>query len=281
MITSIIFSKDRALQLDLTLKSVKQNFPLCGNIEVIYKCSSDDHNNSYEKLKIEHPDVGFRNQKHDSLIWIIVKTIDDHTGDYFCFLTDDDIFYRKSNTTKSDLINLLGGPACISLRMGVNITHRDFGNGLEPDTKPDIFKYGNNHIVWNRMTVPAGGYWNYPLSVDGHIFKQDLILKILYTMNKWPESSTIFTPNKFEQMLQRFFFDISSTMASEIYSCVVNSPNNRVQNEFDNKHGEKFFCDAESLNFVFNQGKRIDLNKLEFGQICCPHQEINLSKGWI
>lgn len=280
MITSIIFSKDRALQLDLTLESIKQNFPICNKIKVIYKTSGHSHNISYRKLRNTHSDVYFDDQGDGELLLTIISAIKNENND-ICFFTDDNIFYRKSKSTEADISNLLNDNCCVSLRLGVNITHRDFGNGLEPDAKPQLFKDGANHIVWNRMSVPAGGYWNYPLSVDGHIFKISAIKSILHTIAFWPEAAMIITPNKFEQILQRFFFEIPATMASEVYSCVINSPNNRVQDEILNKHGEKFFCDADTLNFLFSEGKRLNLDKIDFGQICSPHQELDIIKALI
>lgn len=279
MITSIIFSKDRALQLDLTIQSIQENFPICKDIKVIYKTSSHDHDMSYRKLRNTHSDVQFANQEDGELLPPIIDIIKKSCNNDICFFTDDNIFYRKSKSTEADISNLLNDNCCVSLRLGVNITHRDFGNGLEPDAKPQLFKDGSNHIVWNRMSVPAGGYWNYPLSVDGHIFKRSVISNILHTIAFWPEAAMIITPNKFEQILQRFFFEVTATMASEVYSCVVNSPNNRVQNEIQNKHGEKFFCDADTLNYLFAKGKRLDLDKIDFGQICSPHQELDIIKA--
>ena len=105
MITSIIFSKDRALQLDLTLKTIKQNFKLSDDIIAIYKTSEQQHEESYEALKGEHPDVTFRKQS-SSLFLDIMDTINSVRSDYVCFFTDDNIVYRKIDITKDDINNL-------------------------------------------------------------------------------------------------------------------------------------------------------------------------------
>ena len=65
MITSIVFSKDRPLQLDLCLNSIKQNLFTDNNIIVLYKTSTDDYQTHYNTLKEEHEGVDFVNQGYN------------------------------------------------------------------------------------------------------------------------------------------------------------------------------------------------------------------------
>lgn len=278
MITSIIFSKDRPLQLDLTLKSIKENFKLSNLKIVIYK-ASPGFEASYDQLQIEHPKVVFIKQSG----YLIDSILSERAsfGSHICFFTDDDIFYRKSLTTEQELV-LVTQTACLSLRLGINTTKRDYGDGILRDDKLplDITSSATKKFLfWNRLSLPPGGYWAYPLSVDGHVFDSAKILAILDTMKNWPETySTIQTPNKFEAMLQRFFFEIPITMMCEKYSCVVNSPNNRVQSEYENSNGLQFSYSPKVLNDLYMEGKRICLDNLVF-QVICPHQEIEILKG--
>jgi len=129
----------------------------------------------------------------------------------------------------------------------------------------------------------VGGYWAYPLSVDGHIFERSTLelyceeLEVLdkyNTKNPWQQ-----TPNEFEGKLQRFFFDLPPLMAAPRESCVVNSPNNRVQETIQNRNGDTYSYSSEELRKYFKQGKRLSLSKVPFGKIACPHQEIDILKG--
>ena len=70
-------------------------------------------------------------------------------------------------------------------------------------------------------------------------------------------------------------------MASLKTSCVVNSPNNRVQNTIKNRHGDEFSYDAQFLNEKFLGGYRINLDHIDFPEIVCPHQELDILKGLI
>jgi len=266
MLSVIIFSKDRPLQLDLALKSVKKNLPLAKNVQVIFTCS-EEYESSYECLVHEYHSVEFlQESKSYSFYEILRDSITLCTTPYVMFMTDDNIVYAQSRTTELDLGNLFSKDiACISLRLGVNVTHR---NG-HPSSQPKFERFAGWHLVWNRMNTLAQDYFNYPLSVDGHIFKTFTIDKII----KETEPSN---PNRLEQLMQRYFFEIPAVMACELTSCVVNSPNNRVQDTIQNLHGQVYPYDQKNLLNLFNDGVRLSMEELEVPLINCPHQEINI-----
>jgi hypothetical protein len=297
LITSIIFSKDRALQLDLTLKTIKQNFTLCDSVVVIYKTSEQQHQESYENLKTEHPNVSFYEQSH-SLFVDILAVISGATSDYVCFFTDDNIVYNKIDIDKNQLNTLFNlvdpsgepvGCASLSLRLGLNTSKRDMGDGLVNDAIPKLFSLPP-FFVWGFTGVPPGGYWSYPLSVDGHIFKRETMLEFCtelevlnrhYAYTGLPREKWCWkqTPNEFEAKLQRFYFCLPNLMGAMETSCVVNSPNNRVQNQMPNKFGEYFSYTATELNGHYKSGKRLNVDKINFSDIVCPHQEIDILEG--
>lgn len=299
MITSIIFSKDRALQLDLTLKSIKRNFPQSSEQVVIYDCSDGEYEKSYEILKTEHPNVAFNRQTpaNDGGLFLDVFRCIRGAGHapniYTCFFTDDCIVYREVTFTQNEITKLFYVPvkdsmgndvhfSCISLRLGQNTIQRDYGDGvLNPDAVPNVSSVGA-FLAWNRTSIPVGGYWSYALSVDGHIFQKECILEfckelmVLYDTGAFDWQQT---PNEFESKLQRFWFDLPTGMACLPESCVVNSPNNRVQEMAPNAYGTEFSYPQESLNKKFTEGCRINLEGIDFQDIVCPHQEIDIMKG--
>lgn len=281
MLTTIIFSKDRPLQLDLTLKSLIQNWPINNKIEVIYNVSSG-YEVAYKTLEKEYNFVEFTNEEDFDGFQIFLRTsVNFSKNPYLMFLTDDNIFYRKSKTTESDLNDLFSrNITCLSLRLGINITERP-GFIVK---QPKFTRVGWNHLTFNRMEILATDYWNYPLSVDGHIFKKEVIGEILDELEILAHNSDygVYTnPNQLEQYFQRYFFEVPVLIACELYSCVVNSPNNRVQNTIPNKHGDKFPYDQSYLLSLFNEGFRIKLEDLDFSNIVCPHQECNILRNLI
>jgi hypothetical protein len=52
-----------------------------------------------------------------------------------------------------------------------------------------------------------------------------------------------------------------------------------VQAEWENRSGDHYQYKTEFLLNEFNNGKRIDLDRMELDSVRCPHTEINLLKG--
>jgi len=281
MITAIVFSKNRALQLDLTLQSIRKNLPQVEKIFVIYKADAE-YDMSYSLLQADYINVVF--EKQDGYLLDAILKHKASFGKFIAFFTDDNIVYRPCNMTLGhlDCFYEHKQTCCLSLRLGYNAQMRDYGTGtLEPDIMPQ-YEFFRDTFLWNRLSIPPGGYWSYPLSVDGHIFRTKDMITILETMRNWPEMfSSLQTPNKFEAMLQRFFFEIPPMMMCLKYSTVVNSPNNRVQSEYGNASGLTYSYEAKFLNDLFMAGRRIDINALSIKNIVCPHQEIDLLSGII
>ena len=105
MLTSIVFSKDRALQLDLTLRSIKANLGFFDEVVVLYDISSDEHKLAYEKLSKEHENVQFiRQVGHYKNIFVATQTIIKNSkNDYIGMFTDDIIAYRQTTSGRKIL----------------------------------------------------------------------------------------------------------------------------------------------------------------------------------
>ena len=287
MITGIAFSKDRAMQLRLLLESLQKNFIDLGDTHVLYSYSNDRFKNGYEKLKSEFPRVVFHTQSDD--FYSDILDIVSLSNNYVSFFTDDDIIYRPVPTFVHVLDNVFGSSqvSCFSLRLGYNTTIRESEGVSFNDSMPtQVFELevGISEILiaWNRTSLPTGGYWSYPLSVDGHIFKKEKMLGFVNEISCLHKHDCFSgeikqRPNFFESVLQRFYFELPPMMASFTESVLVNSPNNRVQDDFKNVSGSVFSFAQEDLNEKYLEGYIIDLVNIDFSNIKCPHQELNLS----
>ena len=299
MITSIIFSKDRALQLDLTLTSIKCNFPQCRQLLVIYTASKE-HAKSYEILINEHKDVTFYEQTFS--LFLDISNAIDISNDYLCFFTDDCIVYRKVPFEIDKIVRTFDGSffkdqdgkgidfACMSLRLGSNTNQRQSDQNMFYDILPPKDRFAEVDIastetllIWDRTILTPGGYWSYALSVDGHIFEKKVIQPYCHELfmldrhyGQWDQ-----TPNEFESKLQRYWFEAPRIMAAPKTSCVVNSPNNRVNTNTPNRSGDIYTMDAALLLDKYVNGQRIKLENLNFDNIQCPHTEIDLVKGLV
>lgn len=306
MITAIVYSKDRPLQLDLCLNSIAKNFDQASSVIVIYK-ATDIYEESYRTLQSEHPDVIFILQG-GSIFKDTLDVISSTENDFVCFFTDDDIVYQKVPNIRYDILGDEGfisvherGSSgerlvtrekvesqihCFSLRMGLNITKRFHEGHLYEDTPvPSMLqRIDEQNMCWAKTLREYGSYWSYSLSVDGHIFrKKDMELmfdEMWYLNQKYTDWEQ--TPNRIESVMQRFWTDSKPLIASFINSVVVNSPNNRVQDShLSNRFGEAYNYDADTLLEKYLLGRRINIDKLNFGQIECPHTEIDLMRGMV
>lgn len=277
-VSAIVFSKNRALQLDLLLKSIYSNFKECMEVDIIYK-ETEEHKDSYEKLKSEHqmklaaPFVYFHKQGDNNFYQLIYNLVSEARTSHVVFFTDDDIVYRNVNIPDIALESILHTNfSCLSLRLGGNITKRQIGDFMYDEMIPN-FSVSNNILIWDYTECNPCGYFGYPMSVDGHIFCKKKLLDIL---DKMDTRGQLETPNKFEELLVGFATDTGRYMISLSESCVVNSPNNRVQEEYKNRAGDHYsYCEDHLMN-LYLVGTRIDLKSLDFSNVNCPHTEIKI-----
>ena len=251
MINLIIFSKNRAMQLDGLLRSIEQNCDIFDRINILYKATTPDHKKAYNILANKHGSCFFikeENFKKDTESLICYNGF--FSYNHTCFLVDDCIAHRKiKEIEKLYLFKTLKFKDIIfSLRLG-----------LDQKNAPRIMI----QFDWSQEK----GDWNYPLSVDGHIFRTayiDSLIKRIYFIN----------PNKLEAGLQKFKEDAPPFMACFNESMVVSIPVNKVSDTSGCSSGDKYSYSVEYLNKLFLEGKRLDYENMDFSNIRGCHQEI-------
>lgn len=279
MISSVIFSKNRPLQLDLCLKSIEQNFKQCCHKTVIHN-NSDLYEEAQKTLAAEHPSVDFWRQGK-SLFKDVYTAIASSPDEFVCFFTDDIIFHSEFHIRDFDFWN--EEVSVVSLRLGENITERSLGDQRQDDRCRIGFLLESHDLIASPKTSYLyGSYWSYNLSVDGHIFKKDHIMEMmdeLCLLEDYRRGSSQ-TPNQLETALQRFWATSPNIIVCPRRSVVVNSPNNKVQETHDrNMAGERYGISPTDLLDKYILGKRINLDSLNFDNINCPHTEIDILKG--
>lgn len=289
-ISSIIFSKNRPLQLDLCLRSLP-NLDMDYVPTVIYDCD-EEYNEAYETLKQEHEGVEFWKQGK-SLFRDVLNRIVTSNCDWTFFLTDDCIVYQKT-AILSDVVlaEIFKDPlaSSFSLRLGLNTNKRAYLLGDNKIKMIDdplrrfewqvVYRNNRGMVCYDRTQHLYGGYWNYPFSVDGHIYRTKDLLgwvdEVCYIepIKKWKQ-----TPNEFERSLQRFVQELPPFVIMNESSSVVNSPNNRVQDTITNINGHDFAFNAKDLLKMYNTGHRISPEKIDFSEVFCAHMELNILEG--
>lgn len=255
----IIFSKDRAAQLDACLRS----FLACCtddksllNISVLYKASTSEYAEGYDLCKA-NPDfaqIDWRLQRHDLSFKkdLLLIFRGKENVPLTMFLVDDIIFKDAFSFFDPEIVSLLDTQlllAC-SLRLDTGITQ------CYATSSPSPLPSFTKNRVW--QWYGASGDWGYPYSVDGNVYRTNDMLR---KMN----ASEFLNPNQFEAVMN---FTNSSTiglgtpekpsyMICYEQSKLVNIPANRVQDEYKNRVGN--IMSAEAMNAQFLLGKRISL----------------------
>ena len=264
MINGIVFSKDRACQLNLLLSSLEKNAKNIFEIKVIYTSSNLEFEEGYEKLINQYPEVKWikesSNFKED-----VLNSIQNTESDYTSFFTDDDIVYRTLN--EDDLTSKLKEDKdafCFSTRLGLN-TNKCYTMKCDNVIKPSFEDEKFISWDWKIHYMDFG----YPLSVDGHIFRTKEILKLT-------KKVSFENPNTYEASLQIFDNFPRNKMWSYKHSASVNAPANIVESELKNKEDEEREFEIKELNESFLSGEVIELDKIDFSNIVGCHQELEL-----
>lgn len=260
----IVFSRNRAMQLDLLLTSLKRTFKEYKEtqINVLYDFTDTEFYESYEILK-EQCDENIKfitDNEFGSFKQTVLNTLDPKK-DLTMFLCDDIVFTNDWSVSDKEIQILEKNNSIIatSLRLWEGI---DFCYAARLSSPAPKLENG----IWNWTT--SVGDWGYPMSVDGNIYKTEFILSKINEV-------AFKTPNELEAVLA-----ITADRSKPNYCCYVtepklfNIPANIVQTTFQNKHGN--IKTANQLNYLFLNGKRLDDNFYYGKKFNTVHVELEL-----
>jgi len=263
----VIFSKDRACQLDSLLRSLRDNFRVpCRGITVLYKATGPAFTDGYEKLMQYTAGERVTWRKEQSFGGDVLDMVCNLAGESLCmFLVDDDIMHRP----------LALGPVLdvftdehlfVSLRAS-----RAYGRDIPPGfiTTEPYLEWQWNYSKKKWVT------WNYPFSIDGNIFHAAHINRIVRKIS-------FEAPNSFEGRMHTYRHHwwvkrIKKGLAP-LDAVVFNNPLNRVQAESETWHNN---VSTESLNEAFLSGMRINNAALYSARPDATHYSVavSLEKG--
>lgn len=266
----VVFSKDRAAQLELLLRSVQKHIPnIFSDISVLYTTSDEEYEKGYSILKEEFGN--YANFVRETNFCENTKELSKTDAKLLCYLTDDDIFYRKFSNTLKDIHDVFDDMeiGCLSLRLGRNTVIQNPVTKEQTTCPNYLANYEGKFLIWNKYTIQGNSNYSYNLSVDGHIFRAKTIQNIMRPLS-------FIHPNDFEGQLQNFHTLVSPIMSSCEQSVLVGCPVNKVNDLVGNAHGTYFSQSQEEMNKKFLEGKRIKFEKIEFLNVLGTHQEFVL-----
>ncbi len=266
-ITGVIFSKDRPMQLDATLRSFYLHCQDHESIrlKVLYTTSNEFQRELYESVIKEHSSVEFVRERdfREDLLALLSRS------GYVLFLVDDNIFVQDFNLADA-LHALKTHPDAIgfSLRLGENTV---YCYPLDKEQRVPEFKSVHKNIIKYDWTIAEYDF-GYPLETSSSIYRTDEILPLLKRLVfKNPNSLEAFMdPNK-ELLKQSHAYLVC--FQKSVTFC---APINKVQNVCDNRAGGRQEYTAETLARLFKNGYRIDIFAYSNLIPNACHQEIDL-----
>lgn len=203
MLLNIVFSYNRAMQLDYLLNTILEHLKSIDFETVIFYHTTGKHKLGYEKLMLKYttlPQIKFIERKKaifdptflqtfrskSNIKFFLDKSLKNKNSDLFkfqlenflrkskhelvMFNTDDGVFTSDVSLTENLLNIFQNNPKETSYRMYI-------GDNIEGF--PDFVNKINNHYEWDYYAEQKITHWTYPFSVDGTIYDTKNLLKIL------------------------------------------------------------------------------------------------------
>lgn len=265
---AVVFSKDRAMQLDATLASF---YARCNDgkrvaVKVLYTTSSEEHARQYEILREAYPDVHFEREGD------FKKNLLDLLSSfrYVLFLVDDNLFVRDFSLREAERalegdLRALG----FSLRLGRNT---GFCYMLNREQSLPPFEQAGPSILRYRWIGSACDF-GYPLEVSSSLYRLEDIKPLL-------EQMEFRNPNTLEALLDAnkdLFAGSRDMLLCPDLSVTFCAPVNKVQKVFiHNRGGAREGYSSEKLSALFEQGFRIDVERFRGFEPGSCHQEVEL-----
>jgi len=279
----IIFSKDRALQLDATLRSLREK---CLDVDklkvvVLYTTSRVEHKvtksgmrvkdkivsfyqTQYDTLMKAHPNVEFIHETNfkTDLLRIIMRPM----NSYVMFAVDDTIFIREFSVKHiqaylENNVEAIG----FSLRLGANTTYCYMTN--KKQTLPKFETVDLNVLKFNWVHEKHD--FGYPFEISSSVYR---IPEVLIPL----QLKDYNTPNTLEASIHKSidFFKFSLPMLLCYKNSVAfSNPLNLVQAKKTNRCSKNIDTSIIHLSEKFKNGYMIDLSKYYNITTNAVHQE--------
>ncbi len=245
----LIFSKDRAMQLQATIESFLLHCQDVGTIDlvVLYKTSNGLHTQQYEELKRRFSIINFVEESNfrEQVLSAIEKC------DYILFLVDDNIFVKPfSMKDMTSALQREKEALGFSLRLGRN-TNYCYPTSSQ-QALPQFMKFSKGILkyYWPDAECDFG----YPLEVSSSVYRCRDMRQLL-------NRGEFVNPNTLESLMSqnRNLYHSLPYLLTYEESVTFSNPVNVVQNVYDNKHGTNNNYTSEELADLFSQGMEVDV----------------------
>jgi len=253
MINTLIFSKDRACQLELLLRSIKDNFKELTDITILYLPTNNDYEKGYDKLKEEYKDINWVFES--AFVSQTKEIVNGFDKQFFLNFVDDEVVIR--DTPIDNMLKALKADSkihCGSLRLDPNMNYCYTANLPMEIPKDLIYNSQLQLYRWNWNLGDKRVDWYYPSCINSHVY--------LLSFAKWFINNIDFDcVNNLEGMLNNQRKKFRPDMICLPKSKTINIANNLIQTG-TNRHGNKVEYTTKSLNDKFLADSRISTENL-------------------
>ncbi len=281
----IVFSFNRALQLEYTLRTLQTNL-LCAEMEVVvvYDTKGEQHLLAYERLKLDYFTVVFykisaagtffhdifpllfnvRNlyrylkypylrKNRNNFKGLTEQIIMDSPCGYVMFMTDDMVTFKPQPITHEIFDFIAKNPMQTSFRCYVGRNHHNVPSGVTRD---------GDFLMWNYYDQRMSNSWAYPFSVDGTIYEKNALMSVikpaLYHIPTTLEANIVSNVRACK-LFSTGYSPLESTMVGVVLN-KVQSINDNVAGMYDVEILNKNFLDGYRMEAIFEHP--IDINTL-------------------
>lgn len=267
---ALIFSRDRALQLDACLKSFLSHWQDKGSapVRVLYKTTTPVHSAQYQELVREYQQYAFiqfipqEDFRKDVLTLL-------GSFDHVLFMVDDIIFVSSFCLEKCcDLLREHADAVGVSLRLGRNTTY--FYPLDKIQVVPEMVSVDEAFFKFNWTQAKYD--FGYPLELCSSVYRVQTLYELLSHV-------PFHTPNTLESCLAERAGQFTSQYPHLLclpYSAAFSNPVNLVQTDWENRNGRHSNFSSESLANLFKHGARVRVEAYDHFRPDSVHQEVPL-----
>ena len=250
----IVWTKDRACQADLLLRSIKDNLKYYSKVYFRYDYSTDAYKKGYEKIIAKDYGLNIEFIERTDFEKDTKDILNNRVNTKYCvFLCDDDVFIIPAEL--DDILNFYSDDvAAVSMRMGDNIT---YCYGTKKDSPlPKFYPCEGNFLKWKWQEADPTTDWGYPGAVNIHIYRTQWYRDMI-------KDFTFDNPNELEFLFNTNRDKFAPYIISFKRGRILNIPVNQVQTVCPtNPYGIRFSYAKEDLNSRWLNGEMIDTKNI-------------------
>lgn len=220
----IVFSRDRALQLELLLETYGSLVSDAPRLTILYSVTSEAHRAAYHDVLLRYGNLVMQATEENDFRADLLNALKRSRARNLMFLVDDLMFIRPLDGQV--LRQWRGSDGILSLRLGENI-RSSYNSGVDALPRPpelrQVAKNGAAMVTW---VWKSGVHdWQLALSLDGNLLPKALVERLI-------AFSRFRAPNSLEGALGRFRFLFRGKRGFAFRtSRMVNLPLNTVKSE--------------------------------------------------